>query len=107
MDSNEDHVKQILRAHKRAPTIWGQSLRIESTENLPHSLVRCLLRHDPLELEKPLDSAPTSSAMFHEHSQASAQVGEPSRIFRLITDIAWRSQISGADSAVALESEMG
>lgn len=40
MDSGEDHVKEMRRVHPRTPiTDRGQSLRIERTENLPHSLV--------------------------------------------------------------------
>lgn len=40
MDSGEDHVKQMLRVHQRAPvTLQGQSVRIERTANLPHGSV--------------------------------------------------------------------
>jgi len=104
MNSSEDHVKQILCVRQRAPISFRvQSLRIERTKNLPHSLVLIYLEVRPLDLGKPLDPAATSSAILHE------PMDEPTRIFRigrLPTDIAWHSQISGADTAVALKSEM-
>jgi hypothetical protein len=48
MDSSEDHVKQTLRVHQRVPiTVSGVSLRIERTENLPHSLVPIYVEAQP------------------------------------------------------------
>jgi hypothetical protein len=108
MDSSEDHVKQILRVHQRAPITLGQSLHIERTGILAHSLVLMSLEARPSGPWEPLDPAATSSAILHEPRQC--QVDEPSRVLwigRLPTDIAWHSQISGADTAVALKSEMG
>jgi hypothetical protein len=69
MDSSEDHVKQILRVHQRAPITLGQSLHIERTGILPHSLVLMTLEARPSGPWEPLDPAATSSAILHEPRQ--------------------------------------
>jgi hypothetical protein len=78
-------------------------------ENLPHNLILVFLEARLWTLGNRLTRGDIQRYP-PRAQEGSAQVDEPSPILwicRLPTDIVWHSQISGTDTPVALESEMG